>query len=198
MHSCARLTRTPGSSRSTPRRRRLPKGVLRDLTPATISPRPRSDGLPCGWLITDVNGQPMKEPPHPVPRAGQGALRRRPRRRGGRRDAAAGARRGGAGRKSTTRSCLPSVRRGRSAQKGAPVLHDAAPDNTCYVWALGDKAAVDEAFAKARTRHHARIRQQPADPQRDRAARARTRAIRAPTTATRSTSRARIRTSSAC
>src|SRR6058998_586001 len=21
--------------------------------------------LPCGWLITDVNGQPMKEPPHP-------------------------------------------------------------------------------------------------------------------------------------
>ena len=23
-------------------------------------------GLPCGWLITDVNGQPMKEPPYPV------------------------------------------------------------------------------------------------------------------------------------
>src|SRR5258706_5628893 len=23
------------------------------------------NGLPCGWLITDVNGQPMKEPPHP-------------------------------------------------------------------------------------------------------------------------------------
>src|ERR671928_1145590 len=22
-------------------------------------------GLPCGWLITDVNGQPMKEPPYP-------------------------------------------------------------------------------------------------------------------------------------
>jgi carbon-monoxide dehydrogenase large subunit len=22
-------------------------------------------GLPCGWLITDVNGQPMKEPVHP-------------------------------------------------------------------------------------------------------------------------------------
>ena len=21
--------------------------------------------LPCGWLITDVNGEPMKEPPHP-------------------------------------------------------------------------------------------------------------------------------------
>ena len=24
------------------------------------------NGLPCGWLITDVNNQPMKEPPHPV------------------------------------------------------------------------------------------------------------------------------------
>ena len=23
------------------------------------------NGLPCGWLITDVSGQPMKEPPHP-------------------------------------------------------------------------------------------------------------------------------------
>ena len=22
-------------------------------------------GLPCGWLITDVNGKPMKEPPYP-------------------------------------------------------------------------------------------------------------------------------------
>src|SRR5512133_1494041 len=23
-------------------------------------------GVPCGWLITDVNGQPMKEPAHPA------------------------------------------------------------------------------------------------------------------------------------
>src|SRR5450755_2338328 len=23
-------------------------------------------GLPCGWLITDVHGQPMKEPKHPL------------------------------------------------------------------------------------------------------------------------------------
>src|SRR3989304_1655525 len=30
-------------------------------------------GLPCGWLITDVNGQPMKEPPHP--RLAQGKVR---------------------------------------------------------------------------------------------------------------------------
>ena len=24
------------------------------------------NGLPCGWLITSVDGAPMKEPPHPV------------------------------------------------------------------------------------------------------------------------------------
>jgi carbon-monoxide dehydrogenase large subunit len=37
----------------------------------------------------------------------------------------------------------------KATQKGAPVLHDIAPDNKCYTWALGDKAAVDAAFAKA-------------------------------------------------
>src|SRR5689334_3938121 len=45
---------------------------------------------------------------------------------------------------------LPAVVRADDARKkGAPVLHDAAPDNTCYVWGLGDKAAVDKAFAGA-------------------------------------------------
>src|SRR5574341_1046553 len=45
---------------------------------------------------------------------------------------------------------LPAVADASLARaKGAPVLHDAAPDNTCYVWALGDKAAADAAFAKA-------------------------------------------------
>src|SRR5438094_825572 len=33
--------------------------------------------------------------------------------------------------------------------KSGPALHEIAPDNTCYVWALGDKNAVDAAFAKA-------------------------------------------------
>ena len=37
----------------------------------------------------------------------------------------------------------------KAAQKGAPAVHDIAPDNNCYNWALGDKAAVDAAFAKA-------------------------------------------------
>ncbi len=32
---------------------------------------------------------------------------------------------------------------------GAPVVHDIAPDNRCYTWGLGDKAATEAAFAKA-------------------------------------------------
>src|SRR3990170_2220442 len=45
---------------------------------------------------------------------------------------------------------LPAVVDGAKARaKGAPQLHDIAPENTCYVWALGDKAVTDAAFAKA-------------------------------------------------
>jgi carbon-monoxide dehydrogenase large subunit len=43
---------------------------------------------------------------------------------------------------------LPAVASAAQAKKG-PALHEIAPDNTCYVWALGDKSAVDAAFAKA-------------------------------------------------
>ncbi len=35
-------------------------------------------------------------------------------------------------------------------KKGAPVVHDVAPDNTVFNWHLGDKAATDAAFAKAK------------------------------------------------
>ena len=45
---------------------------------------------------------------------------------------------------------LPAVvDAGDARKKGAPALHDIAPDNTCYVWGIGDKAAVDKAFASA-------------------------------------------------
>src|SRR5678815_3494807 len=43
---------------------------------------------------------------------------------------------------------LPAVVDPRKASSNKPI-HDIAPDNTCYVWALGDKAAVDAAFSKA-------------------------------------------------
>ena len=40
-------------------------GVLAVFTGEDIA-KAGINGLPCGWLITDVNGQPMKEPPYPV------------------------------------------------------------------------------------------------------------------------------------
>jgi carbon-monoxide dehydrogenase large subunit len=45
---------------------------------------------------------------------------------------------------------LPAVVQSLDALKdGAPQIHEQAPGNKCYTWALGDKAAVDAAFAKA-------------------------------------------------
>src|SRR4029077_14084050 len=45
---------------------------------------------------------------------------------------------------------LPAVVDAASALKqGAPVIHDSAPGNTCYVWALGDKGVVEKAFTAA-------------------------------------------------
>jgi aerobic carbon-monoxide dehydrogenase large subunit len=105
-------------------------------------------GLPCGWLITDVNGQPMKEPPYPV--LAQGKVRHV-----GERVAVVIAEtqdqaRDAAELVQVDYEVLPAVADGRLARtKGAAQLHEVAPDNTCYVWALGDKAAVDAAFAKA-------------------------------------------------
>ncbi len=45
---------------------------------------------------------------------------------------------------------LPIVVSMEAAQKpGAVQLHDDAPNNVCFEWGLGDKAATDEAFSKA-------------------------------------------------
>jgi carbon-monoxide dehydrogenase large subunit len=122
-------------------------GVLGVYTGADLASA-KVGGLPCGWLITDVNGQPMKEPPHPCLAQGKvrhvgdpvavvvaGTLEQA-------RDAAE--------KVEVDYEVLPAVvDPAKAGAKGAPVLHDIAPDNTCYVWALGDKAKVDEAFAKA-------------------------------------------------
>src|SRR5437763_14506042 len=40
-------------------------GVIAAYTGAELAAA-KVGGLPCGWLITDVNGQPMKEPPYPA------------------------------------------------------------------------------------------------------------------------------------
>ncbi len=106
------------------------------------------NGLPCGWLITDVNGQPMKEPPHPCLAQGKA-------RYVGDHVAIVIAEtheqaRDAAELVKVDYEELPAVVRAAEARKkGAPVVHDIAPDNTCYVWGLGDKAAVDKAFSGA-------------------------------------------------
>ncbi len=104
--------------------------------------------VPCGWLITDVNGQPMKEPPHPP--LAQGKVRHV-----GDQVALVIAEtpalaKDAAELVEVEYEPLPAVAGLADARAaGAPVIHDGAPDNTCYVWAIGDKAAVEHAFASA-------------------------------------------------
>jgi len=55
--------------------------------------------------------------------------------------------------------------------KGAPAIHEAAPDNACYVWRWATRRR-STARLQGGARHQARFRQQPPDTERDRAARA--------------------------
>ena len=108
-------------------------------------------GLPCGWLITDTKSQPMKEPPHPVLAidkvrfVGEGVALIVA-------DSLEQAKAAAALIK-VDYEPLPAVVKVTEATKaGAPQVHDAlAPNNTCYVWQLGDRAGVDTAISKA---HH--------------------------------------------
>jgi aerobic carbon-monoxide dehydrogenase large subunit len=120
-------------------------GVLAVYTGADLAAA-KVGGLPCGWLITDVKGQPMKEPPYPA--LAQGKVRHV-----GERVAVVIAEspeqaRDGAERVEVDYEVLPAVMDSASVKKQPPI-HDIAPDNTCYVWAIGDKAKVDAAFAAA-------------------------------------------------
>ena len=125
-------------------------------------------------------------------RAGQGALRRRPRRGRHRRDAGAGEGRGRGRSPSTTRCCRRSSTPPRR-RRARPQIHEVAPDNTVFRWHLGDKAAVDQAFASRQARDQARHRQQPAGSERDRAARRDRRVRSGQRRASPSTPRARTR-----
>ncbi|MCC6534848.1 MAG: xanthine dehydrogenase family protein molybdopterin-binding subunit [Burkholderiales bacterium] len=106
------------------------------------------NGLPCGWLITGLDGQPMKEPPHPP--LAQGKVRYVG-------DALAmvvaaslDQAKDAAESIAVDYEVLPAVvDPAQACAPGAPLVHDEVPANTCYVWGLGDKAAVDAAFAQA-------------------------------------------------
>jgi len=122
-------------------------GVLAIYTaadlPATVG------GLPCGWLITGIDGKPMKEPKHPLLATGKVRYVGDPvalvvaETREQAKEAAA--------KVEVDYEDLPAVVDVRDAlRKGAPAVHDEAPDNVCYVWQLGDKAATEAAFARAK------------------------------------------------
>jgi carbon-monoxide dehydrogenase large subunit len=102
-------------------------------------------GLPCGWLINNPDGSPMKEPPHPI--LAQGKVRYV-----GDQVAMVVAdtleqAKNAAEAVVVDYTELPAVVSMRATS--GPAIHDAAPDNQCYKWVLGDKAAVEAAFAGA-------------------------------------------------
>ena len=104
------------------------------------------NGLPCGWLITSTDGQPMKEPPHPilaldkVRYVGDHVVMVVAETLEQAKNAAELV--------EVDYAPLSAVVDVRDA-KGGAALHDIAPDNHCYKWAIGDKALVDAAFIGA-------------------------------------------------
>jgi carbon-monoxide dehydrogenase large subunit len=120
-------------------------GVIAVYTGAELAAA-KVGGLPCGWLITDVKGQPMKEPPFPA--LAQGKVRHVGERVAVVIAESAAQARDAAELVEVDYQPLPAVANAAKARSG-PAIHEIAPDNTCYVWALGDKSAVDAAFAKA-------------------------------------------------
>ena len=106
-------------------------------------------GLPCGWLINNPDGTPMKEPMHPI-------LAIKKVRYVGDHVAMVVAETVEQAKDAAeavvvdydVHQALVSVADAAKKQSGV-TLHDEAPDNQCYKWTLGDKAAVDAAFVNA-------------------------------------------------
>jgi aerobic carbon-monoxide dehydrogenase large subunit len=122
-------------------------GVVGILTGADVA-ADNINGLPCGWLITSIDGQPMKEPPHPI--LAQGRVRHV-----GDQVCMVVAEtleqaKNAAEMVEVDYEPLPAVVNvAQASATGATALHDAAPDNHCYKWAIGDKAVVDGVFKTA-------------------------------------------------
>jgi aerobic carbon-monoxide dehydrogenase large subunit len=104
-------------------------------------------GLICGWMIHSKDGTPMKAGPHPA--LAQGKVRYVgdhvavvvAETLAHAKDAAEAI--------VVDYEVLPAVVDTATAARTAAVIHDVAPDNTVYNWHLGDKNAVDQAFANA-------------------------------------------------
>ena len=104
-------------------------------------------GLPCGWQINNIDGTPMKEPKHAVLAenkvcyVGDQAALVVAETLAQARDAA--------NLIDVDYEVLAAVADTATAAKAGTAVHDIAPDNVCYTWAIGDKAATAAAFAKA-------------------------------------------------
>ena len=105
-------------------------------------------GIPCGWQITNKDGSKMTEPAHPalalgkVRHVGDAIAMVVAETRAQAREAALAI--------ELDLEELPAVVAVSDAiQPGAALVHDDAPGNTCFDWAVGDAAATDAAFAKA-------------------------------------------------
>jgi len=126
---------------------RAAPGVVAVFTGADLAAA-QVGGLPCGWLIHSTDGSPMREPPHPVLAVGKV-------RHVGDPVAlviaeTAKAAKDAAELVTVDYELLPAVAdTGRAADAGQPAVHDDVPDNVCYTWGHGDKAATDAAFAQA-------------------------------------------------
>ena len=104
-------------------------------------------GLICGWMIHSKDGTPMKAGPHPA--LAQGKVRYV-----GDHVAVVVAETLAQAKDAAEAivvdyEVLPAVVDTATAARAATVIHEVAPDNTVYNWHLGDKNAVDQAFAKA-------------------------------------------------
>jgi carbon-monoxide dehydrogenase large subunit len=124
------------------------QGVIAVFTGADMA-KDNIGGLPCGWLVKSKDGSPMKEPPHPplvvdrVRHVGDHVAIVIADTKDHAKDAAEQI--------EVDYKVDPAVVSVSDAIKpGAPkVWPDAAPDNVCYDWHIGDKAQTDAAFSKA-------------------------------------------------
>ena len=107
-------------------------------------------GLPCGWLINSLDGAPMKEPKHPVLAGFEGGKVRYV----GDRVALVVAdsyeqAKAAAELIEVDYDELTPVVDALTAPQAASAVHDEAPDNRVYQWAIGDKDGTAAAMAGA-------------------------------------------------
>lgn len=125
------------------------EGVVAVYTGEDIA-NAKINGVPCGWQVNFNTGETMKEPPHPllvkdkVLHVGDSVAVVIAESRELAIDAAELV--------DIEYEELPCVVDPfKAIQKGAPLVHEIAPENKCFVWELGDRQKTDDHIAKA---HH--------------------------------------------